>query len=263
MRLSVVIPARNEEGNIALTVNAVSSTLRREGIGYEIIVVDDGSTDHTGDLVREISLKDRDVHLITNSGRHGFGMAVQVGLQYATGDVIAIMMADCSDSPEDLVAYYRKTQEGYDCVFGSRFISGSVIVDYPAHKLLLNRLANHFIRFLFQISCNDLTNAFKCYRREVIQAMQPLISPHFNLTVEMPLKAVVRGFSYAVVPISWRNRSSGVSKLKIKEMGSRYLFIVLYLWLEKHLSRGDYHRKNPEAVLDCGVAAVPGRENAV
>ena len=151
MRLSVVIPARNEEGNIALTVNAVSSTLRREGIGYEIIVVDDGSTDHTGDLVREISLKDRDVHLITNSGRHGFGMAVQVGLQHATGDVIAIMMADCSDSPEDLVAYYRKTQEGYDCVFGSRFISGSVIVDYPAHKLLLNRLANHFIRFRYSL----------------------------------------------------------------------------------------------------------------
>ena len=73
--------------------------------------------------------------------------------------------------------------------------------------------------------------------------MQPLISPHFNLTVEMPLKALVRGYSYAVVPITWTNRAAGVSKLKIKEMGSRYLFIVLYLWLEKHLSRGDYHRK--------------------
>jgi dolichol-phosphate mannosyltransferase len=73
--------------------------------------------------------------------------------------------------------------------------------------------------------------------------MQPLISPHFNLTVEMPLKAIIRGYSYAVIPISWTNRLAGESKLKIKEMGSRYLFIVLYLWLERTLSRGDYHRR--------------------
>jgi dolichol-phosphate mannosyltransferase len=262
MRLSVVIPARNEEGSIALTVGAVSSVLRREGIAYEILVVDDGSADSTGDAVRQMSEKDPGVHLVVNSGRHGFGMAVRAGLQYAAGDVIAIMMADCSDSPEDLVAYYRKIQEGFDCVFGSRFIPGSSVVDYPVHKLLLNRLANTFIRLLFQVPCNDLTNAFKCYRREVIQAMQPLISPHFNLTVEMPLKAVVRGYSYAVIPVSWRNRSTGVSKLKIKEMGSRYLFIVLYLWLEKHLSRGDYHRKNRDAVMERRAPAA-GRQNAV
>ncbi len=151
-------------------------------------------------------------------------------------------MADGSDSPEDLVKYYRKLQEGYDCVFGSRFIPGGSVVDYPRHKLLLNRMANAFIRVLFGLHFNDITNAFKCYRREVIAGIQPLISPHFNLTVEMPLKALVRGYSYAVVPITWTNRAAGVSKLKIKEMGSRYLFIVLYLWLEKHLARGDYHR---------------------
>jgi dolichol-phosphate mannosyltransferase len=116
------------------------------------------------------------------------------------------------------------------------------VVDYPRHKLLLNRMANGFIRVLFGLHFNDITNAFKCYRREVIAGMQPLIAPHFNLTVEMPLKALVRGYSYAVVPITWTNRATGVSKLKIKEMGSRYLFIVLYLWLEKHLARGDYHR---------------------
>jgi dolichol-phosphate mannosyltransferase len=104
-------------------------------------------------------------------------------------------------------------------------------------------MANFFIEILFGLRYNDVTNAFKCYRREAIQVMQPLISPHFNLTVEMPLKAVLRGFSYAVIPISWTNRKTGISKLKIKEMGSRYLFIVLYLWLEKYLSRGDYHRR--------------------
>lgn len=170
-------------------------------------------------------------------------MAIRCGLAQAAGEAIAIMMADCSDSPQDLVRYYRKLNEGYDCVFGSRFIKGSEVIDYPMHKLLINRIANWFVRVLFQFRLNDTTNAFKIYRREVIRAMEPLISPHFNLTVEMPLKAIVRGYSYAVVPISWTNRKHGISKLKIKEMGSRYLFIVLYLWLERALSRGDYHRR--------------------
>jgi dolichol-phosphate mannosyltransferase len=152
-------------------------------------------------------------------------------------------MADGSDSPADLVRYYRKVEEGYDCAFGSRFIHGSKILDYPVHKLAINRLANWFIRILFRLRYNDITNAFKCYRRQAIDGMQPLISAHFNLTVEMPLKAIVRGYSYAVVPISWTNRKSGMSKLKIKEMGSRYLFIVLHVWLEHHLSRGDYLRQ--------------------
>jgi dolichol-phosphate mannosyltransferase len=174
-------------------------------------------------------------------------MTVRTGLQASTGEAIALMMADASDSPKDLVRYYELLQQGYDCVFGSRFMKDSRIIDYPPHKLVINRMANLFIRLLFGFRYNDITNAFKCYRRPVLQAMEPLISPHFNLTVEMPLKAIVRGFSYAVIPISWTNRKTGVSKLKIKEMGSRYLFIVLYLWLEKYLSRGDYHRSTAEA----------------
>jgi dolichol-phosphate mannosyltransferase len=158
-----------------------------------------------------------------------------------------VMMADGSDSPADLAAYYRKLEEGWDCVFGSRFIHGGRVVDYPSHKLVLNRLANWLIQVLFRLRLNDTTNAFKAYRREVVEGMQPLISPHFNLTVEMPLKAIVRGYSYTVIPISWTNRQAGISKLKIKEMGSRYLFIVMYIWLERMLSRGDYHRSQAAA----------------
>jgi dolichol-phosphate mannosyltransferase len=113
------------------------------------------------------------------------------------------------------------------------------------------------VRSLFRYRYNDTTNAFKMYRRYVVEAMQPLISPHFNLTVEMPLKAIVRGYTYAILPISWQNRKAGESKLKIKEMGSRYLFIVLYLWLEKTLSRGDYHRKTVASVPDSAHASEP------
>ena len=188
---------------------------------------------------------------VTNRGRHGFGMAIRPGGSMSiTGDAVAVVMADASDSPQDLLQYYRKLLEGYDCVFGSRFIQGGSVVDYPSHKLLINRLANWFIKVLFRIPYNDVTNAFKCYRREVVTGMAPLISPHFNLTVEMPLKAIIRGFSFAIIPITWTNRQTGVSKLKLKEMGSRYLFIVLYLWLEKHLARGDYHRTQEPAAQE-------------
>jgi dolichol-phosphate mannosyltransferase len=243
MKLSVVIPARDEEGSIEQTVGDVAGALTAEQIPHEIVIVDDGSTDDTAARVRQMVGHYPVVRLVTNAGPHGFGQAVRAGLSQASGDAIAVMMADGSDSPDDLVRYYRKIEEGYDCAFGSRFIRGSKIIDYPVHKLAINRMANWFIRMLFRLRYNDITNAFKCYRRHTIEGMQPLIAPHFNLTVEMPLKAIVRGYSYAIVPISWTNRKSGMSKLKIKEMGSRYLFIVLYLWLERHLSRGDYIRR--------------------
>jgi dolichol-phosphate mannosyltransferase len=242
MKLSVIVPARDEEENIGRTVQALADRLQRSNIPHEILVVDDGSSDKTATVVSELAANDSRVHLVENWGRHGFGTAVRAGLAKYKGDAVAIVMADGSDDPDDLVKYYQLLLEGYDCVFGSRFMAGSRVIDYPKHKLLVNRVANTFIRLLFGLRFNDITNAFKCYKREVIDVIQPLISTHFNLTVEMPLKAIVRGYSYAITPISWRNRDFGVSKLKIKEMGSRYLFVVLYLWLEKHLSRGDYHR---------------------
>ena len=247
MKLSVVIPARNEEGSIRESVTHLLAVTARHHIPVEVVVVDDASTDRTAEAVNAVRSAHPHVKLVANQGRHGYGMAVRLGLSHATGDAIAIMMADGSDSPEDLVGYYQKLAEGYDCVFGSRFIRGGKVIDYPVHKLVLNRLANWFIQAIFGLGFNDVTNAFKIYRRVVIDGMQPLISSHFNLTVEMALKAIIRGYSFAVVPITWTNRKTGLSKLKIKEMGSRYLFIVLYLWLEKHLSRGDYHKSNTEA----------------
>ena len=253
--LSVVIPAKDEAECLTSTVTGLIATLRAESIPHEIVVVDDGSTDATAEVVAKLATAHEEVRLVRNEGRHGFGHAVRAGLRQFSGDAVAIMMADNSDSPQDLVTYYRCLERGAECVFGSRFIEGGRVTDYPMHKLVINRLANWFTAALFGLRFNDTTNAFKCYRRHVIDGLQPLISSHFNLTVELPLKAIIRGYSYAIVPISWQNRATGVSKLKLKEMGSRYLFIVLYLWLEKHLSRGDYHRQAqpaavPEAAAD-------------
>lgn len=242
MKLSVVIPAHNEEGSIESAVKAISDKLSEASIAYEIIVVNDSSQDRTETILIRLHEQDHRIRLVNNAPPNGFGFAVRKGLESMEGDAVVIVMADSSDDPDDIVTYYRKLEEGYDCVFGSRFIKGSKVTNYPMHKLILNRLANFFIRILFGLKFNDITNAFKGYRLEVVRGLQPLLSPHFNLTVELPLKAIVRGYSYTTVPIRWYGRTVGVSKLKIKEMGSRYLFIVLYIWLEKWLSRGDYYR---------------------
>ena len=242
MKLSVVIPAHNEEGSIAPTIVGVTDALAAEGIDYEIVVVDDASTDRTAARSAQLAEADSRVRCVRSPYRNGFGFAVRAGLEQYTGDAVAIVMADGSDSPDDLVAYYRLLQAGYDCAFGSRFLPGSRRTDYPPFKMALNRIVNLGIRIAFGHGYNDTTNAFKAYRREVIDSCQPLISHHFNLTVELPLKAIVRGHSYAVVPINWQNRTEGTSKLLLKEMGSRYLFIVLYVFFEHHLSRGDYRR---------------------
>ena len=241
--LSVVIPARDEAGSIAETVTTLHAELARHALPHEIVVVDDGSRDDTWNILSALTLPLPELRPVKNTGPHGFGRAIIYGLDRMQGDAVVVMMADASDAPADVVKYWQALSAGYDCAFGSRFVPGSQVHGYPWFKLLINRLANLFIRGLFRVGLNDTTNAFKAYRREVIEGCRPLISTHFNLTVELPLKAVVRGFTWQVMPISWRNRKTGVAKFRLKEMGSRYLFICLYLWLEKHLSRGDYRHR--------------------
>lgn len=239
---SVVIPARDEEESLPGTVTEIFETFTRAGIPHEIVVVDDGSKDGTWNVLQELKQKVPTLAPTQNPGPHGFGRAIIWGLNRMSGDSCVIMMADASDSSTDAVAYWKILNEGYDCAFGSRFVKGGKVIDYPRVKLLVNRLANFLVRLGFRHGLNDTTNAFKAYRRTVIDGCRPLIAPHFNLTVEIPLKAIVRGFSFKVVPISWQNRKYGEAKLKIKEMGSRYFFICAYVWLEKYFSRGDYRR---------------------
>lgn len=243
MKLSVVIPAYNEAASLAQIINTLYNVLNNNKIEHEIVVINDNSKDNTEEVLSELKKKNSSLFFYTNKGPNGFGYAVRHGLENFSGDCVAIMMADLSDSPMDLIRFYRKMEEGYDCVFGSRFMKGSKVIDYPKHKLIINRIANNLVSIIFGIKYNDITNAFKLYRKETIKGISPFLSPHFNLTLELPLKAIVRGYSYAILPNSWTNRKFGISKLKIKEMGSRYFFIMLYCLIEKYFSRGDYKKQ--------------------
>jgi dolichol-phosphate mannosyltransferase len=245
MKLSIVIPAYNEEESITETIDQIEEALSKVSIDHEIFVVNDNSKDNTLQVLEDLSKKYPSLKYETNLGPNGFGCAVRFGLERYSGDCVAVMMADLSDSPYDLIRYYTTMIEGnYDCVFGSRFIKGGKLVDYPFIKRIINRLANFIIKTVMNIKYNDTTNAFKLYKREVIDGVKPILSPHFNLTIELPLKAIIRGYTYKVIPNSWTNRKYGVSKLKIREMGSRYFFILVYCFVEKYFSRGDFKRKN-------------------
>jgi len=242
--LSIVLPAYNEEESITETIVELEEKLRAQNIPREILIVNDNSKDNTESVLKELSAKYPSVRYVTNPGPNGFGYAIRYGLDRFKGDAVAVMMADLSDSPDDLIRFYQTMLEGdHDCVFGTRWSKGGKVYDYPFTKRIINRVANRIISIVMNIRYNDTTNAFKLYKREVIEGLHPLLAPHFNLTIELPLKAIIRGYSYTVVPNSWTNRKYGESKLKIREMGSRYFFILMYCLIEKFFSSGDFKKK--------------------
>ena len=201
---SMIIPAHNEEGCIAETCNSIAARFAQEKIDdYEILVVNDNSRDRTEEILKKLAAENPNIRYVNNAPPNGFGFAVRKGLHEFHGECACVVMGDLSDHPDDIVVYYREMKNGAECVFGSRFIKGSKVIDYPKHKMALNRMANGFIKTIFRLGHNDITNAFKCYRRDVIEGIQPLLSPHFNLTVEMPLKAIVRGYRFVTVPVSY------------------------------------------------------------
>ena len=260
--LTVVIPCHNEEGAVASTVEHLQVELRLHEIPHEIVAVDDGSTDSTWEVLQALVARVPTLHPVQNTGDNGFGRAIACGIDHSRGDAVVIMMADESDDCRDVVLYWQLLNEGWDAAFGSRFLKGGGVIDYPKHKLIINRMANLFLRLLFGIPLNDVTNAFKAYRRNTLDGCRPFLSPHFNLTIELPLKTIVRGYSWTTMPITWRNRRSGISKLKIKEMGSRYLFIALYCWVEKYFSRGDYKKKETAGTVTVPAVGSPEHKEA-
>ena len=239
LKLSLIIPAYNERMNIISTLREVVKPIRREQIHFEIVVVNDNCTDDTPVLVQAEKKEIPEICLVNRRPPRGFGRAIRDGLDRISGDVVILVMADLSDNPEDIIRYYRKIEEGYDCVFGSRFMARSEVDDYPKLKLIINRIVNRLMQIMFLTNHNDLTNAFKAYRKEVIEAIRPLQACHFNITIELSLSALIRRYKIARIPISWNGRTWGQSTLKLQEMGRRYLATLVKIWFERILILDD------------------------
>ena len=233
MKLSIIIPIRNEANVIAKSLDLISNNIKE--INYEVIAVNDFSEDDSYNIIDEIKKENSKIKLYNNKIR-GLGGAINLGIEKSTGEAICIMMADMSDSIEDLKKYYNLIQsENLSAVFGSRFIKGSNLSGYPMKKLILNRIFNYFTKFIFFSEYNDFTNAFKIYKKDALLKAMPLVSESFNIFLEMPLKIISRKMNYRIIPIAWENRRGGKAKFNIKELRSKYLFTLIYCFLEKIL----------------------------
>ncbi|QDU63912.1 Undecaprenyl-phosphate mannosyltransferase [Planctomycetes bacterium Pan216] len=239
LTLSVVVPVHNEEENLPNVVDELRDTLNRERIPFELVLVNDNSTDGSRGVIEGMMAADERIRTVNRRPPGGFGRAIRSGLDAVKGDIVVICMADCSDDPEDVVAYYRTIEEGYDCVFGSRFIKGSVVRNYPRFKLVCNRVVNKMVQLLFRCPYNDMTNAFKAYRTEVIRDLGQLQASHFNITLELSLGVWNRNYKIAQVPIRWYGRTWGSSKLRLREMGRRYLATLLKMGVDRTLILDD------------------------
>ncbi len=239
MKVSIVIPAHNESQNIGPCLDDLTTALHAESIPYEIIVVNDNSSDETESEVLQRSAVNSAIRLIRRSPPGGFGRAIRTGLEFVSGECVIIYMADRSDHPSDAILYYRKIMEGYDCVFGSRFIKGAVVHRYPRLKLVVNRIVNICVQWMFWTPWNDLTNAFKAYRTDVIRRCGPYRSCHFNISLEMSLSALISGYRIVQVPIHWEGRTWGSSHLRLQEMGRRYLCTLLMMFFQRILLGDD------------------------
>lgn len=240
MKLSIIIPAYNEQENIIPCLDELDKVVRQKySIETEIVVVNDNSSDETRTVVKKYSETHPYVRLVNRSLPGGFGRAIRAGVNAATGDAVVIYMADLSDDPEDVVKYYNKLMEGYDCVFGSRFIKGSEVKDYPRVKLIVNRIVNRCVQWMFWTPFNDLTNAFKAYRMSVVRECGPYRASHFNITLEMSLSVLCRRYNVAQIPINWYGRTWGSSNLRLREMGRKYLCTLLMMFFQKILISDD------------------------
>lgn len=235
MSLSIIIPAYNEGDQVELTYKKLKS-LTKKITNIEIIFIDDLSTDNTYFKLKKISSKLKLVKVYKNK-KKGLGSAIEYGILKSSKENICIFMCDLSDDVRDIYKYYKCIQKNpkLDAIFGTRFAKVSKVINYPYFKLILNRLANNFIKILFLSDYNDFTNAFKLYKKKTLLNLLPIVSENFNVFLELPLKIITRSYNYKVIPINWYGRKTGNSKFKIKEIGSMYIFTMFYCLLEKTL----------------------------
>ena len=231
--LSIIVPVRNESDSLKDIFEYFSKNLKNTN--YEVLIINDFSLDNTLTNAKILFSENKNFKVFDNQ-KKGLGGAINLGIEKAEGANIAIMMADQSDDIKDLIKYNNLINlENYDAILGSRFLKESIVTDYPVQKLVLNRLFNYFVGLVFWNKYNDYTNAFKIYKKKTLIEIKPLISESFNIFLEIPLKIISRKYKYKIIPINWVGRKKGNSKFRIKELRSKYLFTLIYCFIEKNL----------------------------
>ena len=234
MSLSIVIPVYNEDKQLHNTVKKINKISKRIK-DYEIVFIDDFSTDNTKQIMKKSIRSNKKIKYYKNI-KKGLGSAIGLGINKSTKKFVCIFMCDNSDDLSDLMEYYKIiNKNNLDAVLGSRFLKNSRITNYPILKMVLNRIFNYIVKIIFLSNYNDFTNAFKIYKKKTLKELMPIVSDHFNVFLELPLKIIIRKYKYKIIPISWKGRKIGVSKFKISELGSMYIFTLLYCFIEKIL----------------------------
>ena len=234
MSLSIVIPVYNEDKQLHITIKKINKISKRIK-DYEIVFIDDFSTDNTKQIIKKSIRSNKKIKYYKNI-KKGLGSAIGLGINKSTKKFVCIFMCDNSDDLSDLMKYYKIIDKNnLDAVLGSRFLKNSRITNYPILKMVLNRIFNYIVKIIFLSNYNDFTNAFKIYKKKTLKELMPIVSDHFNVFLELPLKIIIRKYKYKIIPISWKGRKIGVSKFKISELGSMYIFTLLYCFIEKIL----------------------------
>lgn len=225
IRLTVVIPARNECEVLEQTLSALVRHL--SNIEHEILVVNDHSEDSTCKIVEDFAKEHPRVRLVQNEDEGGFTNTLKCGFAQARGDAIVSFMADLCDDPATIPVMLAKFDEGYDVICASRYMSGGEKLGGRAIQSFFSRFVGLTIRVLAKIPTHDISNAFKMYRREVIQNMN-IEEAGFASSMEIAVKAFVKGYRITEVPTRWRGRTKGKSKFRVLKVYKDYL--RWYVW---------------------------------
>lgn len=212
----VIIPTYNEMENIP---NLIPKILQKDE-GIEVLIVDDNSPDGTAAFVEDESKLNSRVHLIKRNAKLGLGTAYIEGFKYALKngyDFIFEMDADFSHNPKELINFLREI-ESADLVLGSRYKSGVNVVNWPMKRLLLSYFANVYTRIITGLPVKDATGGFKCFRREVLEAIDfnNVKSNGYAFQIEMTFKAWKKGFRIKEISITFIDRVKGTSKMSKK-----------------------------------------------
>ena len=224
MKLSIIIPAHNEQDNIVEVINKIEEALE---IPYELVVINDHSTDNTKELVGNLSKKYNNILLVENNLNKGFANAIKAGFYKANGDVVIPIMADLCDDLSIVSKMFDKINEGYDVVCGSRYIKGGFRLGGSKIKGFLSCFVGWSLYYLLGLPTHDIANAFKMYRKKVIDSID-IKCESFETSMEIPLKAYYLGFKMTEVPTVWRERTKGKSNFSMFKLLPNYL--KLYIW---------------------------------